>query len=49
MKEIGAAIIMFALAAFGFMFIYFGVDDKEPACIILGAAIFGGLLLMAGA
>lgn len=49
MKEIGATIIVFALAALGFMFIYFGVDDKDPVCIILGAAVLGGLLLIAGA
>ena len=46
MFSLGLAIILIAFVAMAGLFFYFGVEDKNPACIILGTGLLGGILIM---
>ena len=46
MFSLGLAIILIAFVAMAGLFFFFGIEDKEPTCIILGVAILGGILMM---
>ena len=44
--EFGALMILFAFMAITVLFFYFGIDEKDPSCIILGVAILGAIIIM---
>lgn len=46
MAELGVSLILLAFVAMAGLFFFFGIEDKEPTYIILGAAIIGGILMM---
>ena len=48
MVEIGAALILLVFAALACIFIYFGIDDKNPASFLLGISFLGGVFVMLG-
>lgn len=48
MVEIGAALILLVFAALACIFIYFGVDDKNPAAFLLGIVFLVGMFVIIG-
>lgn len=46
MAEFGAAIIRFAFSVLAGLLFFFGIDDKDPLCLILGVALLCGVLIM---
>lgn len=46
MAEIGAALILMSYFALSALFLYFGLDDGNPALTILGINLIVAMLLM---
>ena len=46
MAEFGVSLIFLAFVAMAGLFFFFGIEDKEPTCIVLGCAILGGIFMM---
>lgn len=46
LAEFGAALILIAFVVLAVLFFFFGLDDKDPVSLILGAALLGGVLIM---
>ena len=48
MLEIGSILLLLCFLAFGILFIYFGIDDRNPAFLILGIALFAAVFILIG-
>lgn len=48
MFEIGFILLLLCILAFGLLFIYFGIDDRNPAFFILGIAFFAVMFIILG-
>ncbi len=48
MFEIGFILLLLCILAFGILFIYFGIDDRNPAFCMLGIAFFADILIILG-
>lgn len=46
MFEIGFILLLLCILAFGLLFTYFGIDDRNPALFILGIAFFAAILII---
>lgn len=46
MAAFGAALILIAFVVLAVLFFFFGLDDKDPVCLILGTALLGGAFIM---
>lgn len=48
MLEIGSILLFLCLLAFGILFIYFGIDDRNPIFFVLGIAFFATVFILIG-
>ena len=48
MLEIGSILLLLCFLAFGILFIYFGIDDRNPILFILGIALFAVVFILIG-
>lgn len=48
MFEIGFILLLLCILAFGILFIYFGIDDRNPAFFILGISFFANVFILIG-
>lgn len=48
MLEIGSYCLLLCILAFGLLFIYFGIDDRNPILFILGIAFFAAVFILIG-